>query len=81
MRIQTTGRYDWRLDLYDNVDELLNENTRSGAIDASCEFTQQMLRNLACAIEHPDMTKELAERLDHCVRCRSRRVTRGPSSV
>ena len=60
MRINTANPYAWRIDLYDNVGELLNENTRSGAIDASCEFTRRMLTNLDQAIDHPDMTPELA---------------------
>ena len=41
--------------------DVLDENTRSGAIDASCEFTQQMLPALKRAVKHPDMTPELAE--------------------
>lgn len=61
MRIQTDGNYDWRLDLYDDVGEVLDENTRSGAIDASCRFTRAMLANLEQAVEHPDMTEELAD--------------------
>lgn len=61
MRIETSGEYAWRTDLYDAVSEQLDEPTRSGAIDTSCEFTQQMLPALAEAVNHPDMTKELAE--------------------
>lgn len=61
MRINTNGKYQWREDLYDDVGELLSEGTRSGAIDASCEFTREMLRNLEEAKDHPDMTEELAE--------------------
>jgi hypothetical protein len=61
MRIRTNGDYEWRLGLYDDVGRLLGENTRSGAIDASCEFTQQILPALAKAVEHPDMTENLAE--------------------
>ena len=61
MRIETSGDYAWRTDLYDSAGDALNESTRSGAIDASCEFTRQMLPGLAEAIEHPDMTEELAE--------------------
>jgi hypothetical protein len=61
MRIETSDRYDWRLGLYDDVGQLLNENTRSGAIDGACEFTQEMLRNLERAVEHEDMTEELAD--------------------
>ena len=61
MRIRTSGAYDWRLGLYDDVGTLLGESTRSGAIDGACEFTEQMLPALAKAVEHPDMTEELAE--------------------
>jgi hypothetical protein len=61
MRIRTSGDYDWRLGLYDDVGTLLGEPTRSGAIDGACEFTEQMLPALAKAVEHPDMTEELAE--------------------
>jgi hypothetical protein len=60
MRIRTSGNYEWRLGLYDDVGALLDESTRSGGIDASCEFTQQMLPALAKAVEHPDMTEDLA---------------------
>ena len=45
----------------DDVGDLLDENTRSGAIDASCLFAQQMLPALAKAVKHPDMTEDLAE--------------------
>ena len=61
MRIETSGDYGWRLGLYDDVGELLEENTRSGAIDGACLFTRQMLPALEKAAEHPDMTEELAE--------------------
>ena len=60
MRIRTSGESEYRLDLYDDVGELLDENTRSGAIDASCDFTRQMLPALERAVEHPDMTEDLA---------------------
>lgn len=63
MRINTNGAYAWRTDLYDDVGELLDEPTRSGTIDASCEFTRRMLTNLDQAIDHPDMTPELAAML------------------
>ena len=61
MRIETSGEYAWRTDLYDTAGDQLNENTRSGAIDSACEFTQEMLPALEEAVEHPDMTEELAE--------------------
>jgi hypothetical protein len=61
MRIRTDGKFDYREDLVDDVADLLGENTRVGAVEASCEFTQAMLPALAEAVEHPDMTEELAE--------------------
>ena len=61
MRIETSGKYACRTDLYDSVGELLGENTRSGAVDGACEFTREMLPALERAVEHPDMTEELAE--------------------
>ena len=61
MRIQTDGNHDYRLGLYDDVGDLLGENTRSGAIDSACLFTRQMLPALEKAAEHPDMTEDLAE--------------------
>lgn len=60
MRIETTGDYAWRTDLYDDAGDTLDENTRSGAIDGACEFTCQMLPALAEAVDHPDMTEDLA---------------------
>ena len=59
--IRTSRDSEWRLGLYDDVGDLLDENTRSGAIDASCLFAQQMLPALAKAVKHPDMTEDLAE--------------------
>ncbi|MFC6907242.1 DUF7692 domain-containing protein [Halalkalicoccus tibetensis] len=63
MRINTDGKYAWRTDLYDRVGEQLGENTRSGAIDASCKFTHEMLANLEAATDHSDMTEDLARTL------------------
>jgi hypothetical protein len=51
----------WGLGLYDDISELLGANTRSEAIDGACLFIQQMPPTLAKAVEHPDMTEELAE--------------------
>lgn len=74
VHIKSSGEYAWREVLYDRVGEQLGENTRSGAIDGACEFTEQMLPNLDWALEHPDMTEELAEvlstsmvELEYCV--------------
>lgn len=61
MRIRTNGKFAWRTDLYDHVQDLLGETSRVGAVDGSCEFTREMLGNLEEAVEHPDMTPELAE--------------------
>ena len=61
MRINTSNDYVWRLDLYDRTADRLGENTRTRTIDESCEFTLAMLDNLEEAIDHPDMTPELAE--------------------
>lgn len=63
VRINTTGKFEWRKDLYDRVGDRLGESTRSGAIDGACEFTEKMLPNLVRALEHPDMTPELADLL------------------
>lgn len=63
MRIRTSDESEWRLELYDDVGDLLDERTRSGAIDGACKFTQQMLPALEGAVEHPHMTEELAESL------------------
>ena len=63
MRIRTDGEYDWRTDLYDKTAERFGVGTKSGGIDAACEFSTQMLRNLERAAEHPDMTEDLAELL------------------
>ena len=61
MRININGDYAWRLDLYDRTADRLGENTRTRTIDESCAFTLAMLDNLEEAIDHPDMTEELAE--------------------
>lgn len=63
MRIRTNGDYDWRTDLYDETAESFGVGTKSGGIDAACEFSTQMLRNLEHAAKHDDMTEELAKLL------------------
>lgn len=67
MRIRTNGEYDWRTDLYDDTADCFGIGTRSGGIDTACEFSNQMLRNLERAVEHPDMTEDLAEILSTSV--------------
>jgi hypothetical protein len=61
MRIRTNGDYGWRTDLYDDTAERFGVGTKSAGIDAACEFSTQMLRNLKRAAEHEDMTEELAD--------------------
>jgi hypothetical protein len=61
MRIRTDGKFAYREELVDDVADQLGENTRVGAVEASCEFTQAMLPALAEAVDHPDMTEELAD--------------------
>lgn len=61
VRINTTGKFEWRKALYDRVGDILGENTRSGAIDGAAEFTEEMVPNLEAAANHPDMTEELAD--------------------
>ena len=63
MRIRTNHDHAWRADLYDQAAKAFDESTRTGGIDAACEFSTQMLKNLECAAEHPDMTEELAKTL------------------
>jgi hypothetical protein len=63
MRINTNGEKDYRTDLYERTAERFSVGTKSGGIDAACEFSTQMLRNLERAAEHPDMTEDLAELL------------------
>jgi hypothetical protein len=40
---------------------VVDENDATVTIDGACEFTRGMLRNSERAVEHPDMTEELAE--------------------
>lgn len=61
MRINTNGEKDYRTDLYERTAERFDVGTKSGGIDAACEFSTQMLHNLERAVEHPDMTEDLAE--------------------
>ena len=67
MRIRTDGKFEYREELVDDVADRLDENTRVGAVEASAEFTQAMLPALAEAVEHEDMTAELAEILSNRV--------------
>jgi hypothetical protein len=63
MRINTNGEKEYRTELYERTAERFGVGTKSGGIDAACEFSTQMLRNLEHAAEHEDMTEDLAELL------------------
>lgn len=63
MRIESTGKYEYRKDLYDRAAKEMGESTRSGGLDAAAAFTIRMRQNLDRAVEHPDMTPELAKLL------------------
>jgi hypothetical protein len=61
MRIRIINDSEWGLGLYDDVGELLDENTRSGAIDGACLSMRQILPTLERAVKHSNMTEELAD--------------------
>jgi hypothetical protein len=63
MRINTNGKKEYRTELYEDTADRFGVGSKSGGIDAACEFSTQMLRNLERAAEHPDMTEDLAELL------------------
>lgn len=60
-RTNTSGEKEYRTALYERTAEHFGVGTKSGGIDAACEFSTQMLRNLERAADHPDMTEDLAE--------------------
>ncbi|WP_442909394.1 DUF7692 domain-containing protein [Halovenus sp. HT40] len=43
MRINTSGKKEWRTDLYERTANTLNESPKTGAIDSACIHT---IRNL-----------------------------------
>ena len=61
MRIKDDGKYKWRKEQYAEAAEQLGEATKSKGIDAATAFSIEMLSNLERAMEHEDMTEELAE--------------------
>jgi hypothetical protein len=63
MRLESSGKYEYRKDLADDVAKRFGENARSKAFDAGMEFALRVTENLKRASEHPDMTPELAELL------------------
>lgn len=63
MRIRTDGEFEHRKDAIESAKQALDETTNTGAILGACEFTRKMRQNLKHAVDHPDMTPELAELL------------------
>ena len=61
MRIKDDERYEWRKDQYREAADAFGEVTKSKGIDASTGFAIEMLSNLERAMDHPDMTADLAE--------------------
>lgn len=41
MRINTSGKKEWRTDLYERTADTLDENTKTGAIDSACIHANQ----------------------------------------
>ncbi|MFC3478737.1 DUF7692 domain-containing protein [Halobacterium litoreum] len=61
MRIRTDGDYAHRRDTIEAAMDALDENTKTAAVLAACEHARQDRRAKEEALEHPDMTPELAE--------------------
>lgn len=57
MRINTDGKKAWRNDLYERTADLLDESTKTGAIDSACIHAKQDIDAKAEALAY------LAERL------------------
>lgn len=62
MRIDTDGND--RDQLYRRTASVFGENTKVGGIDSACRFSRAMHGQLQEALDHPDMTEELAAILD-----------------
>ena len=64
MRINTSGKKEWRTDLYERTADTLDENTKTGAIDSACIHANQDLNAKREALEF--LASELpAEELNH----------------
>ena len=62
MRIRTDGKFAYREALVDDDAEQLGENTRVGAVEASCEFSQAML-----PLRDPSFKPRVARLADHWI--------------
>ena len=63
MRIHTDGEFEYRKDAIESAKKALGETTNTAAVIGACEFTRKMRHNLERAVDHPDMTPELAKLL------------------
>lgn len=61
MRLRTDGEYAHRKDTIETAADVLDENTNTQAVLKACEYLRRMQHNLERAVEHDDMTEELAE--------------------
>jgi len=67
MRINTDGKKAWRDDLYERTADVLDESTKTGAIDAACIHAKQDFDAKREAIEYlagelpPEQLQEVAE--------------------
>ncbi|WP_121822826.1 DUF7692 domain-containing protein [Halostella salina] len=60
MRIRTDGDYSHRKLTIEDAADIWDCN-KTEAVMRSCEFSEAMIRNLQAALQHEDMTDELAE--------------------
>lgn len=60
MRIYESGDKSYRQDILNAASDTWKCN-KTDAVINSCEFSTRMIDNLEEALEHPDMTPELAE--------------------
>ena len=60
MRIRTDGEFEYRKDAIESAKQALNETTNTAAVIGACEYARKMRRNLELAVDHEDMTPELA---------------------
>ena len=60
MRIRTDGEFEYRKDAIESAKKALDETTNTAAVIGACEYARKMRRNLERAVNHEDMTPELA---------------------
>ena len=60
MRIRTDGEFEYRKDAIESAKQALDETTNTATVIGACEYARKMRRNLERAVDHEDMTPELA---------------------